>query len=263
LHIALFVCLCLGMADCAFAAATEAGVVVNMEGTLAAKGVDGTLRALANFEKVLAGDTLFTGKDSYARIKFADGGVISLQPGAQFKIENYNYDEKQPDKDKAGFNLIKGGLRAISGLIGKRGDPDSYGVKTRVATVGIRGTKYGMQFCQRDCASIPTPDGNPPENGLHLDVEEGAVVVRNAAGTQLLNAGQFGFVRDSGVAPIIISPERGIRVEIPARMGVDKVRGGSDGENACPDDASQTAPQNPDDASQTAPPNPDDAPVSK
>ena len=149
-QLACFMWLCFGMGAGAFAAANDIGVVMNVEGSLSAKGADGALRPLGTWGKVLAGDTLFTGKDSYARVKFSDGGQISLKPVSQFKIEGYNYDEKDPKKDAAGFNLLNGGLRAISGAIGKRGDPDSYSVKTRTATVGIRGTKYGMLFCQGD-----------------------------------------------------------------------------------------------------------------
>ncbi len=233
LLIAMFVCLCLGMADCAVAVAatTEAGVVAKMEGSLSAKGADGALRALSIGGKVFAGDMLFTSKDSFARIKFADGGEMSLKPHAQFQIESFHFDEKEPNKDSAVFTLVKGGMRAISGLIGKRGDPDNYGVKTRVATIGIRGTDYGVLLCKGDCADIPTPDGLPLEDGLHVDVLHGTVLVKNSAGSQLLHPGEFSYVRDSSVAPAVVPPGRGISVEIPARITEDKVRGGSDGKN--------------------------------
>lgn len=223
--------LCFGMTAYAFAA-DEIGMVMNMEGSMTARGADGALRALKIFSKVLPGDTLFTAKDSYARVKFADGAQISLQPGAQFKIEDYHFDAQQPDKDRAGFNLVKGGLRAVSGLIGKRGDQDSYSVKAQTATVGIRGTHFGMLLCKGDyCASISTPAGKPPEEGLHLDVEEGAVVLRNAGTTQLVNAGQFGFVKDTAATPVIVPPEYGIKVDIPAKIFLDRVRGVSGEKN--------------------------------
>jgi len=225
-QLACFMWLCFGMAAGAVAAATDIGMVMTVEGELSAKGADGSLRSLKAWGKVLAGDTLFTGKDSYARVKFADGGQISLKPKSQFKIEGYHYDEQDPKKDAAGFNLIKGGLRAISGAIGKRGDPDSYSVKTRTATVGIRGTKYGVLFCQGDCDNIPPPaDGSPLSDGTHLDVQEGTIIVKNSAGSQLLNAGQFGFVGSANTSPVIIPPERAIKVDIPAKIFVDKVRG--------------------------------------
>lgn len=231
-RLACFMWLCFGVAAGAFAAANEIGVVMNVEGALSAKGVDGTLRQLAVWNKVLAGDTLFTGKDSYARVKFSDGGQISLRPVSQFKIEDYHHDEQEPGKDAAKFNLLKGGLRAISGLIGKRGDQDSYGIKTQTATVGIRGTKFGVLFCKGDCDDIAPPtDGKPLEDGTHLDVLEGTIIVKNSAGTQLLNAGQFGFVGSTSTPPIVVPEERGIRVDIPAKILIDKVRGGSDGGN--------------------------------
>ncbi|WP_435627118.1 FecR family protein [Candidatus Ferrigenium straubiae] len=231
-QMACFMWLCFGVAAGALAATDGIGVVMNVEGALSAKGVDGVLRPLAVWAKVLAGDTLFTGKDSYARVKFSDGGQISLRPVSQFKIEEYHHDEQEPGKDAAKFNLLKGGLRAISGLIGKRGDPDSYGVKTQTATVGIRGTKFGVLFCKGDCTDIPPPaDGKPLEDGTHLDVLEGTIIVRNAAGSQLLNAGQFGFVGSLSTPPVMVPEERGVRVDVPAKIFIDKVRGGSDGEN--------------------------------
>lgn len=226
-----FMWLSFGMAAGALAAADGIGVVMNVEGSLSAKGADGTLRPLAVWAKVLAGDTLFTGKDSYARVKFSDGGQISLRPISQFKIEDYHHDEQEPGKDAAKFNLLKGGLRAISGLIGKRGDQDSYAVKTQTATVGIRGTKFGVLFCKGDCEGIPpAADGKPLEDGTHLEVLEGRIIVRNSAGAQELDAGQFGFVASVSTPPIAVSEERGVKVDIPAKIFIDRVKGKSDGE---------------------------------
>ena len=224
-----FIGLTICVTSSALAAANEIGVVMNMEGSLSAKGADGALRPLEAKGKVLEGDTLFTGKDSYARVKFTDGGQISLRPKTQFKIEKYNFDEQQPGKDAAGFNLVKGAMRSISGLVGKRGDPDSYSVKTREATAGIRGTKFGIRVCQQgDCEDVPLPaDGKPIADGAHFDVLEGTIVVKNTAGAQiLLNAGQFGYVSSDGnTAPVRVPEEHAVRVEIPAKMSLDNNRG--------------------------------------
>lgn len=210
------------------APASEIGIVMNVEGSLSAKGSDGKLRVLAGRDKVFGGDVLFTGKDSYARVKFSDGGQISLRPTSQFKIEKFNFDEKQPGKDAAEFNLIKGAMRSISGMIGKRGDPDSYSVKTREATAGIRGTKFGVRLCKGDCDDTPLPDGSPIPDGTHFDVLEGTIIVKNASGSQLLNQGQFGYVGSVSTPPAIVPPERAIRVEIPAKISLDKIRGNTD-----------------------------------
>lgn len=236
-----FLLLCFGMMAGAFAATDEIGIVMNVDGSLSAKGTDGSLRPMAIWAKVFNGDTLFTGKDSYARVKFSDGGQVSLRPNSQFLIENYHHEEQEPKKDVARFNLLKGGLRAVSGLIGKRGDQDSYGMSTKTATVGIRGTKFGVLFCKGDCEDIPLPaDGRPLEDGTYLDVQEGTIIVRNSAGTQLLNTGQYGFVGSVNTPPAIVPQERGVKIVIPAKISLDKVRGepgsedNGDGEKAPP-----------------------------
>lgn len=206
-----------GMVLCAFAT-ENVGTVMNLDGTLSAKGADGSLRALSVKSEITPGDTLITGRESYARIKFPDGAEIALIPKSQFKVEGYHYNEKQPEKDSAGFNLLKGGLRAISGLIGHRGDPDSYRIKTQAATAGIRGTNFGLLLCQNDCGDFKTPEGKTPENGLHTDVVEGAVIINNDAGSQLVKPGQFVYVSDYKAAPLSIPPAQAARVEAPPHI---------------------------------------------
>lgn len=200
------------------ATAAESGMVMNVTGSLTAKSPDGTLRVLAVKAPVAPGDTLITGRDSYARVKFPDGGEVSLRPDSHFKILSFHFNEQQPEKDSAGFNLLKGSMRALSGLVGKRGDPDGYQIKALAATAGIRGTKFGLLLCQNDCAHVPTPTGVPPENGLHADVEEGTVILKNEAGSQLVHAGEFSHVKDAQSAPALVPKEQGIKIEIPAHV---------------------------------------------
>jgi hypothetical protein len=200
------------------AAAAESGAVMNVTGTLTAKGPDGTLRVLAVKSPVSPGDTLITGRDSYARVKFPDGGEISLRPDSHFKILSFHFSEQQPEKDSAGFNLLKGSMRALSGLVGKRGDPDSYQIKTLAATAGIRGTAFGLLLCQNDCAHIPSPTEAPPADGLHSDVEQGTIILKNDAGSQLVNAGEFGYVQNAQSSPALVPKEQGIKIDIPAHV---------------------------------------------
>ena len=103
---------------------------------------DGSIRILANRSEIQNGDVLLTQRDSYAQIKFGDGAQITLKPNASVKIESFNFAAEVPQKDNFLFNLVekRGELRAVSGLIGKRGDPDAYNMGTETATIGIRGT---------------------------------------------------------------------------------------------------------------------------
>ena len=216
-------------------AAGPVGNVTHLSGVLTAKRADGTTKLISVKSEVQEGDTLSTERDTYARVKFADGGEVVLRPGSQLKIDAYSFDRAKPEADNVFLDMLKGGLRAVTGLIGKR-NRDAVNVATTTATIGIRGTHFGALICQNDCGGVPTVTGKPPENGLHLDVADGAIVVRNSAGTQVLNAGQFGFVQSASTPPAIVPPAQGIQVTMPTSIsqntgsgrGVGKVK-----ENEC------------------------------
>ncbi|MFP5305877.1 MAG: hypothetical protein ACLGI7_08645, partial [Gammaproteobacteria bacterium] len=92
----------------------------------------------------------------------------------------------QPPQQQAVFRLLKGGFRAVSGLIGKA-DPEEYRVSTPVATIGIRGTDYWVIFCDAACASDPALAGSLPEgtsglSGVLVGVISGGVFSLNADG---------------------------------------------------------------------------------
>lgn len=96
------------------------GIITHLSGVLTAKRADGTSKVLGIKSEVEQGDTLTTEADTYARIKFVDGAEVVLRPGTQFKIEKYAYTEGAPDSDNIIVSMFKGGLRAVTGLIGKR-----------------------------------------------------------------------------------------------------------------------------------------------
>jgi len=125
--------------------AAEAGVVTHLSGPLLAKKADGTVMILSQKSIVEQGDTLISEKDTYARIKFIDNSEITLRPNSQLKVENFSFDEAKPENDHAIFGLIKGGLRAITGLLGKR-SKERFGLNTPSATIGIRGTIFIAEY---------------------------------------------------------------------------------------------------------------------
>jgi FecR protein len=192
------------------------GQITHLSGTLVGRMEGQTQpRLLANRSSISPGETLATQGDTYARVKFNDGTEVVLRPNTQFKIEQYTYDEKEPSKDNIVFGLIKGGLRSVSGLISKR-NKEKIQYTTATATVGIRGTHFGMLMCSADCAGIPTVTGTMPADGLHVDVAAGQIVVTTPAGALTVNPGQFGYVPSAGAAPTIVPPQNGIRVTMPA-----------------------------------------------
>lgn len=126
-------------------AAQVAGTVTDLNGPLLAKKADGTVKVLAQKSLVEEGDLLVTEKETYARIKFLDNSEVTLRPETQFKIERFAYEQDKPQNDNAFFSLLKGGLRAVSGTVGKR-SRERTGLNTPAATIGIRGTIYVVEY---------------------------------------------------------------------------------------------------------------------
>jgi len=183
-----------------------AGSVTHLSGTLVARKDDGSARILAPRSEVHPGETLATADGTYARVKFVDGGEVTLRPDSQLNIASYTYEQAHPERDNVVFKLLKGGLRSITGLIGKR-EPTRFQMNTATATIGIRGTIFNVLQCSNDCGGIKMPDGGTPTNGLHVEVGEGAISVTNNQGTQVFNAGQFGYVRDVNTAAVTVPPQ--------------------------------------------------------
>lgn len=137
-----------------------AGKVGSMNGVLVAQRADGTVNVMVPNSDVLAGDMLVTAKDSYAQVVMSDGSTLSLRPNSNLKIEDYQFRQDDPKNDSAIFRLLKGGFRTVTGLIGKRGNPDAYKLRAKTATLGIRGTDFIARLCAtKDCAD----DGDEPK----------------------------------------------------------------------------------------------------
>lgn len=196
------------IAATAFAWAGQvAGTVVHLSGPLLAKKADGTIKVLARKSEVEQGDTLVAEKGTYAQIRFIDNSEVTLKPDTTFKIEAFAYDEAKPDGDSASFSLVKGGLRSVTGLLGKR-NKEKFSLKTPTATIGIRGTTFIAQFVGPGMAPGLAP-------GMHLQVVDGAIVVSNAGGSQNFAAGQFGFVPSMSQPPVIVPANPGLKFTPP------------------------------------------------
>ena len=220
----------------AVAMAGQAGTVSHVSGPLAAHRSDGSVKALSISSKVDEGDTLITEKRTYARIKFNDGSEVTLKPNTQFKVEKFAFDQNKPAEDAASLNLIKGGLRTITGQVGKRGNQDSYKMKTPTATIGIRGTIFTADYISPDeqaeggapvlVAMADTPvtnDAGPMlvaqasglTAGLYVHVLDGAINLSNQGGSRSFSAGQFGFTPNFKTPPIVLPSNPGIQFTPP------------------------------------------------
>jgi len=198
-------------------AAQVAGTIVQLSGPLMAKKTDGSARILSLRSEVESGDTLITERTTYAMVKFIDNSEITLKPSTTFKVEQFAFDADKPEGDQAAFNLVKGGLRSITGLLGKR-NKEKFSMKTSGATIGIRGTTFVAEMVAPvvpgAAPSLPTA-ASTRAPGLYVQVLDGMIVLNNSAGTQNFAAGQFGYVPNVTVPPVVVPRNPGMQFAPP------------------------------------------------
>lgn len=249
-------------------AAQIAGTVTHLSGPLLAKKADGTVKILSTKSNVEQGDTLVTEKETYARIRFIDNSEITLRPNSQFKIEDFSFEEESPEKDKASFNLVKGGLRAVTGVLGKR-SREKFGVNTPTATIGIRGTIFIAEYIPPEqnpvamygfastaaMTPLPAPDsvrtdapsgiapievlplrlaqgapgGASRAPGLYVHVLDGVISLSNGGGSLNFAAGQFGFTPSFAVPPVVIPANPGMQFSPPPVFSIPPAQQGGSG----------------------------------
>jgi hypothetical protein len=163
----------------------DAGVAHFTFGDVTVRRSGGVSTPLAKGASVNSGDDIVTGKGSQAHIKFTDGGMVSLQGGTQFKITRYA-DQSDSKSDSFFVELARGGMRAITGLIGKR-NKDNYKVTTNTATIGIRGSSFFLSYNE---------DGS-----LSATAEQDSIVVCTNAGCTALTAGESVKVTGKDASP--------------------------------------------------------------
>ena len=139
----------LGMALVAFSADAQqkAGEVAHLQGMATAQQPGAGLRFLGRGDAVLQGDVLTTTERGFAVVSLADGTKFTLRPSTTFALERYS---ESPGAESAVMRLFKGGMRVVSGLIGKR-NPSGVELRVSTATIGIRGTSFDARICGEDC----------------------------------------------------------------------------------------------------------------
>jgi len=208
-------------ATAGIALAAGAGQIQHLSGTLSVQRPDGSVRILSQKSEINQGEVLTTQKDSYAQINMTDGSSMTLRPNTQVKIESFQFAQDKPQDDSAFFRLVKGGLRTVTGLVGKRGNQDAYRIGTATATVGIRGSSGETLDCTQGCDGVVS-GGDKIEKGVYHTTYTGSYIMQNESGSQLIGEGQFGFVRDRLSAPQILPGDPGLNLrDLPFVLGAN------------------------------------------
>jgi len=93
-------------------------VVTSTTGTVSVQTGQASSRALRTGDQVAQGDTIITGANSAAVLKFDDGQVVALTSNSRMQVTNYQYNPAT-ESGNVLLSLVSGGMRAITGLIGR------------------------------------------------------------------------------------------------------------------------------------------------
>ena len=143
--------------------------------------------------EVNPGDIIIAGADGMAQLSMIDQARLSLRSNSQLRIDSYQ--RRAGDQDGAVLSLLRGTLRTFTGLL-TSSNREKYQMKTRVATVGIRGSGNILSHEEDDkCVSNPT-----------LACESAVTLNHTIEGSHVINSliGKF--------SPIITSPNDTVKV---------------------------------------------------
>ncbi|OVE74730.1 hypothetical protein BVX97_06400 [bacterium E08(2017)] len=141
-----FITLLILATTCAAIAKTtdSIGSVIALKGNVKAIASSGQERQLSLKSEIFQNDRIITAQESKIQIMFDDNSIISQGEDGDMTIDEYVYAPTGAGKEnaKCGMKFMKGVFRVVTGKITDL-NPDRFEVKTRMATIGIRGCEVG------------------------------------------------------------------------------------------------------------------------
>jgi len=99
--------------------------------------------SVKNGMDILKGDEIITKKKTRIQVMLNDDTVITIGPNSSFSFLDYFFDGSKKSTIKMQAN--RGFFRSVTGKIGKIA-PKRFNIKTKLATIGIRGTDFSAQL---------------------------------------------------------------------------------------------------------------------
>jgi len=153
-------------------------------------------KALEIGDPVFQGDQITTPATGYAVVTLVDDTKFTIKPDSIFK---FNTVVNQAD-GKVLTELLKGGLKAISGQIGAQ-NPPGFKVDTPLGSIGIRGTNFDAILCQskgdnciklHEALGCPQEPPDQTEELLYVTVSEGTAYLDDCQNDPDIIPGQVG-----------------------------------------------------------------------
>lgn len=192
-------------------AAVFAAEVVAARGTVNVRKSGSAPSALKVKDRVSGGDLIITGEDGFARVKFKDESVITVQGSSRYLISE---DSDPSDKGGSKSMLVSGSLSADLSKIKKiyKDKDESYKIYTPTAVCGVRGTKFDIYSDKNGKSLTAVGEGEIAVSGDTLSDDA------RVSGGQSVKSGD-GFKSDKGGA---VSKDKG---KIPSQKEVSKALG--------------------------------------
>jgi hypothetical protein len=179
--------------------------VVTSQGVINAVDGTGRSRRLVDGGSVYPGDVVETGSGTRAVLAFRDDTRVTLGQGTRFRVDNFVYDEQNAGEGRFLASLLKGSVRALTGLIAKS-NTRNVGFSTATATIGIRGTGFDVT-CTGPCAEEASTGD---DSGMTVFTWLGSIDVTRQGTTtfavEVLQAGQGLFLSPTANRPITTEP---------------------------------------------------------
>ncbi|MBL8993133.1 MAG: FecR domain-containing protein, partial [Spirochaetia bacterium] len=188
-----------------------AAEIVTARGTVNVRKSGSAPSALKVKDRVSGGDLIITGEDGFARVKFRDESVITVQGSSRYLISE---DSDPSDKGGSKSMLVSGSLSADLSKIKKiyKDKDESYKIYTPTAVCGVRGTKFDIYSDKNGKSLTAVGEGEIAVSGDTLSDDA------RVSGGQSVKSGD-GFKSDKGGA---VSKDKG---KIPSQKEVSKALG--------------------------------------
>ena len=189
------------MAGAVSAQSSDAGKFLSVFGDVRVISRDGAPRAAQREAEFREGESIITGAGALAQLRMFDGALMSVRGDTEIKLERFSYAGEQDRNASFLMSVLKGGLRTITGVIGRQ-NRERYRITTATVTIGVRGTDFEIVHVPPQAASGEVPAGT------YDRVFEGVTGMQNRAGVMLLvSRDQTAFAALQGTTPpVLVAP---------------------------------------------------------
>ena len=145
-------------------------------------------------DEVYQGDQITTPTTGYAVVTLIDETKFTIKPDSVFKFESVDGSAN----GKVLTELLKGGLKAITGTIGSQ-NPPGFKIDTPLGSIGIRGTTLDARICRGETCNmlyevLGCSDEPPNQTSglLYVTVTQGIAYLDDCENDPDIKPGQVG-----------------------------------------------------------------------